>query len=93
MKSKNYIVSKTEDESKKQLSSEEYHVLRQKGTEPPFTGVFNDHYQKGTYTCKGCGQALYDSTSKFKSSCGWPSFDEAIPGSICLLYTSDAADE
>ena len=43
---------------------------------------FNDHYQKGTYTCKGCGQPLYDSTSKFKSSCGWPSFDEAIPGSI-----------
>ncbi|MDC1216529.1 peptide-methionine (R)-S-oxide reductase MsrB [Flavobacteriaceae bacterium] len=82
MKSKNYMVSKTEAEWKKQLSSEEYHVLRQKGTEPPFTGVFNDHYQKGTYTCKGCGQPLYDSTSKFKSSCGWPSFDEAIPGSI-----------
>jgi peptide-methionine (R)-S-oxide reductase len=82
MKSKNYMVSKTEAEWKKELSSEEYHVLRQKGTEPPFTGIFNDHYQKGTYTCKGCGQPLYDSTSKFKSSCGWPSFDEAIPGSI-----------
>ncbi|MGY8966474.1 MAG: peptide-methionine (R)-S-oxide reductase MsrB, partial [Flavobacteriales bacterium] len=55
---------------------------REKGTELPFTGIFNDHYEAGTYICKGCGNALFTSDSKFKSSCGWPSYDAALPEAI-----------
>ena len=88
MNTKKYTIRKTDAEWQEQLSPEEFYVLRQKGTERPFTGVFNDHYEKGTYNCKGCGQALYDSTSKFDSSCGWPSYDKALPGA--LEYIKDS---
>lgn len=64
------------------LTEEEYYVLRQKGTERPFTGEYNDFFLKGEYLCRGCGQTLFTDTNKFKSSCGWPSFDHAIPGTI-----------
>ena len=67
---------------KKKLSPEEYRVLREKGTERPFTGEFNMHFEKGTYKCKACGEALFTSNSKFDSGCGWPSFDNEIEGKV-----------
>ena len=77
-----YKIEKSEAEWKDQLSSEEYRILRQAGTEYPFTGQYNDHKAKGTYHCKGCGEALYDASAKFDSGCGWPSYDRSIPGAI-----------
>ena len=63
---------------KKELSEEEYHVMREKGTERPFTGTYNIHNDNGVYKCKGCDEPLFSSSSKFDTSCGWPSFDEEI---------------
>jgi peptide-methionine (R)-S-oxide reductase len=63
---------------KKELSDEEYRVMREKGTERPFTGEYNMHNDNGVYTCKGCNEELFSSSSKFDAGCGWPSFDEEI---------------
>ena len=65
------------DTWKKKLSPEQYHVLREKGTEPAFTGKFVDHKGKGMYICAGCGQELFSSDTKFDSGTGWPSFSDA----------------
>ncbi len=70
------------DNWKNKLTAEQYHILREKGTERPFTGTYNLHFDKGTYLCAGCGEKLFESTSKFKSECGWPSFNQAIKGRI-----------
>jgi peptide-methionine (R)-S-oxide reductase len=72
----------TEEELKARLSTEEYEVLRNKGTEIPYTGDFLTEDADGTFKCKVCGQPLFESTAKFNSMTGWPSFDQAIPGSI-----------
>ena len=64
------------------LSKQETYVIENKGTEAPFTGKFTDYTGKGTYVCKKCGAALYYSSSKFKSDCGWPSFDDEIKGAV-----------
>ncbi len=72
----------SQEEWKSQLTREEYHILREKGTEMPHTGEYNLHFEKGTYMCKGCGSALFQSDSKFDAHCGWPSFDKAIEESI-----------
>ena len=77
-----YPIHKTEEEWKQDLSPEEYRILREAGTEYPFTGKFNDHKEKGIYCCKGCGSPLYESTAKFDSGCGWPSYDKSITGAI-----------
>ena len=66
----------------KVLSIEESKVIIEKGTEAPFTGKYDLTFQKGTYNCKQCGTALYKSQDKFKSGCGWPSFDEALPSTV-----------
>lgn len=71
---------KTEGEWKKKLSDEQYYVLREKGTERPFTGKFYLHKDKGIYTCAACGNELFTSDMKFDSHCGWPSFDREIKG-------------
>jgi peptide-methionine (R)-S-oxide reductase len=73
-------VNKTDAEWKKILSPEQYEVLREKGTEPAGTGKFNVHFEKGVYTCAGCGQELFTSDQKFNSHCGWPSFDNELGG-------------
>lgn len=67
---------------KDKLSPEAFRVLRQKGTEYPHTGEYNLHFEKGIYACNACKTQLFESTSKFKSDCGWPSFDAAIEGKI-----------
>jgi peptide-methionine (R)-S-oxide reductase len=74
----NFEVSKTEEEWQQQLSPEQYRVLREKGTERPFTGKFEDHYEPGTYVCAACGNELFKSDTKFDAGCGWPSFYEAL---------------
>jgi len=70
------------------LTKEEARVIIDKGTEAPFTGKYNNFFEKGTYVCKQCGASLYNSTSKFKSDCGWPSFDDEIKGAV--IRTTDA---
>ncbi|MHA7057281.1 peptide-methionine (R)-S-oxide reductase MsrB [Aquimarina sp. M1] len=77
-----YPFQKTEEEWKKELTEEQYRVLRQKGTERPFTGEYNIHSEDGTYKCMACHIPLFESTSKFDSGCGWPSFDESIEGNV-----------
>lgn len=73
-------VNKSEEEWKKILSAEQYHVLREKGTEAPGTGEYNQHSEKGFYTCAACGTELFSSDQKFDSHCGWPSFDGELGG-------------
>ena len=67
-------IRKTEDQWRAQLSADEYHVAREKGTERAFTGQFWDHHDDGTYTCVGCGAPLFDAATKFDSGSGWPSY-------------------
>jgi len=74
------IVVKTEEEWKKQLTEEQFYILRQKGTERAFTGKYYKTNDKGVYSCAACGNELFTSDMKFDSECGWPSFDKEILG-------------
>lgn len=80
-------IQKTDAEWKKELTPEQYEVLRKKGTERAFTGQYYDHFEKGKYVCAACGNVLFNSDAKFDSDCGWPSFDQAIKGSV--IYKED----
>ena len=79
---KKYPIERSESEWRKQLSEEQYRVLREKGTEAPHSGKYNLHFQNGEYHCAACHSKLFESNQKFESNCGWPSFDDAIEGSI-----------
>ena len=70
--------TRANDPWKKKLTEEQYRVLRQKGTEPPFSGKLYNHRGEGTYTCAGCGQSLFHSSRKYDSGSGWPSFTEPL---------------
>ena len=71
------------------LTREEESVIVNKGTEVPFTGKYFAFWERGTYICKRCGTPLYRSESKFEADCGWPSFDDEIPGAVKRLPDSD----
>jgi peptide-methionine (R)-S-oxide reductase len=83
-KAKNMVkkVVKTEAQWKQELTPQQYYVLRQKGTDRPSEGGFTSHFEKGTYHCAACDLQLFKSNSKFESHCGWPSFDDAIEGTV-----------
>ena len=67
-------IQKTEEEWRRELTPEQYHILREKGTERPFTGQYADSHAEGKYLCAACGQELFSSDTKFESGSGWPSF-------------------
>jgi peptide-methionine (R)-S-oxide reductase len=71
-----------DEQFKNKLSPEEYKVLREKGTEAPFSGALLNEKRDGMYKCKACGNQLFSSDTKFDSGTGWPSFDEALPGAV-----------
>ena len=79
---KKYPFERSESEWRQKLSEEQYRVLREKGTEAPHSGKYNLHFQEGEYRCAACEQKLFESDQKFESNCGWPSFDDAIEGTI-----------
>jgi peptide-methionine (R)-S-oxide reductase len=81
-------ITKSEDEWRQSLTSEQYYILRQKGTERPWTGPFLENKEKGVYECAGCGQELFSSATKFDSGCGWPSFYEPLQ-SDAIAYHRD----
>lgn len=73
-------ITKTDKEWKNILSPLQYNIVREKGTEQPFTGEYNDHFENGVYACVACGNELFTSNSKFESHCGWPSYYEPVSG-------------
>ncbi|KAI4143626.1 MAG: hypothetical protein LQ341_002865 [Variospora aurantia] len=78
-----YPVKKSDDEWRAVLNKEQFRILRQKGTEAPFTGAYDKHSPSaGIYTCAACAAPLYRATHKFKSGCGWPAYFDSIPGAV-----------
>ena len=72
----------TDDEFKKKLTPEQYHIMREKGTEMAFSGKYTEFDEDGIYVCAACGNPLFDSEHKFDCECGWPTFDEALPNHV-----------
>ena len=77
-----YPIEKTEAQWRAELGEAQYRILREKGTERPFTGEYNLHFENGTYVCGACKTPLFESSTKFDSGCGWPSFDKSLEGAI-----------
>lgn len=75
-------VDKIDDEWREELSPERFKVLRKKATEAPFSGEYDSVFDIGTYSCAACGTKLFESKTKFDAKCGWPSFYDALPGSV-----------
>jgi peptide-methionine (R)-S-oxide reductase len=82
-------IVKTDEEWKKELTNQEFYVLRKKGTDRPSDDGYTKHFKKGTYVCRACKTQLFESDTKFDSHCGWPSFDNAIKGTI--IQTKDTS--
>lgn len=78
-------IQKSEEEWKKELTDAQYTILRKKGTERPFTGAYNMHFENGIYHCAGCDTPLFESHTKFDAGCGWPSFDASIKGNVTYI--------
>ena len=72
----------SDQEWKEKLSPEQFRILREAGTERPFTGEYNMHFENGVYKCAACDTPLFESDTKFDSGCGWPSFDKSIDGNV-----------
>jgi peptide-methionine (R)-S-oxide reductase len=83
-------VVKSDAEWKKELTAEQYHVLREKGTETPFHNAYCDNHEKGIYVCAGCGLELYSSETKFESGTGWPSFWAPIAANHVMVAKDDS---
>jgi len=83
-------ISKTDAEWRQELTPERYHVLREGGTERPFTGALWNSHDDGVYRCAGCGAELFDSTTKFESGTGWPSFTEPRLAEAVELRADDS---
>ena len=81
------MIEEIEKDFKKKLTPDEYKILREKGTEAPFSGAYIHETRDGIYRCKACGHPLFGSNAKFDSGTGWPSFDQALPGAV--EYKSD----
>ena len=71
-------IQKSEEEWKRELTPEQYRIMREKGTERPFTGKYETFWEEGVYKCGACGAALFESETKFDAGCGWPSFYKAL---------------
>lgn len=84
------MIEKSEDQWRASLTPEQYRVLREKGTEAPFTGVYDEHFEPGEYQCAGCGAVVFASDAKFNSGCGWPAFDRSVAPDAVRLQ-SDAS--
>jgi len=80
----------TNDDWKKKLTPEQYSVLREKGTEPAFSGKLYDNHQTGMYQCAACGSELFSSAAKFDSGSGWPSFDDPVNRENVILQDDDS---
>lgn len=84
------IVQKTEEEWKQKLTPEQYHALREKGTEAPFSGKYYQSKENGMYLCAACGNELFPSDAKFDSGTGWPSFTESVAEGRVRLVSDDS---
>jgi len=80
---------KMSDKKYNSLTTEEERIIVNKGTEYPFSGEYNNHYETGVYVCRRCETPLYKSNDKFKSNCGWPSFDDEIENSVEKITDAD----
>jgi len=83
-------MKKTEEEWKKELTPEQYEILRNKGTEPAFTGKYVDSKEKGMYKCAACGNQLFSSDTKFDSGTGWPSFTDVAASDAVRLERDES---
>jgi peptide-methionine (R)-S-oxide reductase len=83
-------IEKTDEQWRQELTPEQYKVLREHGTEPPFTGIYNDSKADGMYRCAACGQELFSSGTKFDSGTGWPSFWEPAEDEKVTLHEDES---